>query len=112
MTKEEFVLKEMIMTRVRFIHAWKSVTASLAVKFALFAALIVAASFFVSVPHILKNMPSLFEIKGFAQFFVAAFLNTKLATQAITLGGLVVFFYMLRDIARVFRSGASGLRIA
>lgn len=91
------------MQRVRFIHTLKSVSTPFIAKFAVFAGLIAFAGFFVSVPHIVRNMPSFFEIGSFFQFALVAFVNTKIVIQGITLATVGVSIWMLRDLLRVFR---------
>ena len=103
MNYDDTVLKESIMRRVRFVYAVKNNALPFALKFAVFASLVAAGSFFVSVPHVIRNMPSLFEVKSFAAFFVAAFLNTKMVIQAISVATLALLFFMLRDIRKTFR---------
>ena len=106
MTKEELILKEQIMMRVRFIYGVRALPRVFVPKLAVLASLVAVAGFFVSVPNVLHNMPSLFEIGNFTRFVVSAFLNTKLAIQIVSLGSLAVTLFMLRDIAKVFRAGS------
>jgi hypothetical protein len=106
MTKEESILKDQIMMRVRFVYGVKSLPRVFIPKLALLASLVAIAGFFVSVPNVLQNMPSLFEIQSFANFFMAAFLNTKITIQAVSLGTLLIVALMVRDIAKVFRTGS------
>ena len=105
MTKEEQILKNEIMMRVRFVYGVKSLPRVFVPKLALLASLVAVAGFFASMPHVLRNMPSLFEVGNFTRFVVSAFLNTKLAIQIIGLGSLAVSVFMVRDIAKVFRTG-------
>ena len=103
MNYQDTILKETILMRVRFIHTVKNVGALFVAKLALFSGLVALAGFFVSVPHVLQNMPSLFEIKSFTQFAMMAFLNTKTAIQAITLGTLTLLLWMVGDLIKIFR---------
>ncbi|MDO8483155.1 MAG: hypothetical protein Q7S86_05055 [bacterium] len=104
MTKEESILKDQIMMRVRFVYGVKSLPRVFIPKLAVLASLVAVAGFFVSVPNVLQNMPSLFEIQSFANFFMAAFLNTKLSIQVVSLGTLIIIGLMVRDMMKVFRS--------
>lgn len=110
MTKEELILKKNIMMRVRFIYGIKSLPRIFVPKIALLATLVAVAGFFVSMPHVLKNTPSFFEIQNFTHFFVAAFLNTKFTIQVVLLGTLVILGLMVHDIMKVFRVQESALR--
>ncbi|GEM_PF-723399 len=105
MNRQEQILKEDIMWRVRFIYGVKSLPRVFVPKIALLASLVAVAGFFVSVPNVLRNMPNFVELPKFFQFVVAAFLNTKFAIQAIAIGTLIVLFYILRDIVKTFRVG-------
>src|SRR3989338_5616030 len=102
MTKEEQILKNEIMMRVRFVYGVRALPRVFVPKLALLASLVAVAGFFVSMPHVLRNMPSLFEIGKFMEFIAAAFLNTNLIVQAVMLGTLVLLGLMVRDIAKVF----------
>ncbi len=106
MTKEELILKEQIMMRVRFIYGVKSLPRVFIPKLALLASLVAVAGFFVSVPNVLHNMPSLFEIGNFTRFVVTAFLNTKLAIQVMSIVSFAVTVFMVRDITKVFRTSS------
>ena len=106
MTKEELALKQQIMMRVRFVYGVKSLPRVFIPKLAVLASLLAVAGFFVSVPNVLQNMPSLFEIGDFVRFIIAAFLNTKLAIQLMSLGSFAVAVFMVRDITKVFRAGS------
>lgn len=103
MTYEEMILKENIMRRVRFIWGFKRLGTVLTAKFALFAALVAGASFFVSVPNVLRNMPSFTQIGDFSQFVASAFLNTKVFVQLASLAAITLLYFMARDIVRAFR---------
>ncbi|MDO8590954.1 MAG: hypothetical protein Q7R65_03170 [bacterium] len=102
MTNQEKIMKEDIMRRVLFIYGLKSLPRVFVPKIALLASLLAAAGFFVSLPNVLRNMPSFLELPKFFEFLTAAFLNTGFAIQIIALGTLVVFFYMVRDIVKTF----------
>lgn len=103
MTQEEKILKENIMMRVRFIYGVKSLPRVFVPKLALLATLVAMAGFFISVPNVLHNMPSLFEVGNLIRFFVVAFLNTKIAIQVIGFGTLAVVFFLVRDVTRALR---------
>ncbi|MSU55327.1 MAG: hypothetical protein EXS46_02185 [Candidatus Taylorbacteria bacterium] len=106
MNYEDLVLKNKIMMRVRFIYGLKSLPRVFVPKLAVLMSLVAVSSFFVSMPHVLQNMPSLFEIQNFTYFIVSALLNTKLAIQIAFLGTLTVVGFMLRDIKNVILTGA------
>ncbi|KKU68142.1 MAG: hypothetical protein UX89_C0007G0038 [Parcubacteria group bacterium GW2011_GWA2_47_16] len=104
MTKEESILKDQIMMRVRFVYGVKSLPRVFIPKLAVLASLVAIAGFFVSVPNVIHNMPSLFEIGDFVRFLTAAFINTKFYIQAVSLGTIIIAGLMLRDIMKVFRA--------
>jgi len=106
MTKEESILREQIMMRVRFVYGVRALPRVFMPKLAILASLVAVAGFFVSFPNVLHNMPSLFEIGDFSRFIVAAFLNTKLAIQVVSLGSFAVAIFIVRDITKVFRAGS------
>lgn len=108
MNYEEKILTEKIMRRVRFIYSIKNNAPAFVVKFALLAFLVVAGSLLVSVPNVIRNMPSVFEIGHFANFFLAAFISTSIVMQAILLGTIASISYIIRDIVKTFRGAAIG----
>ncbi len=103
MNYDDQILKEKIMLRVRFIHNVKAVGRLLLARVALLATLVAAAGFFVSIPNVLKNMPSILDVSNVARFSLTAFLNTKLAIQIIAIGTIVLLFYIARDIVKAFQ---------
>ena len=109
MNYEDMVLRENIMRRVRFIYSVKNNALAFVAKFAVLVFFIVAGSFLVSVPNIINNMPSIFEIGNFVNFFMLAFLKTGLIIQAISLGTIAAIFYIVRDIVKTFRGGSQQL---
>lgn len=99
------ILIQEIMWRVRFIYGVKSLPRVLMPKVALLAVLFALMSVFVSMPHVIANMPSFFDVEQFFRFVTAAFVNTKLVIQGALLAGIILFGVMLRDITRVFGAG-------
>jgi hypothetical protein len=112
MTYEDLILKESVMRRVRFICFLRSNTSVFAFKFGLAAVFLIAGSFFVSITNVFNNMPSVFEVGQFANFFMYAFLKTEIVTQIILLGVLATLPYIYRDVSKVFRGGSRQLASA
>ena len=104
---ESNAVKQNIMRRIYFIYTLKRVSHVFAVRFGLLAALVSVGSFSVSVPNVLKNMPSLLQISKFFEFSFYAFLNTKLVIQLIVAGSVVVLFYLTRDVLKIVRNNRS-----
>lgn len=96
-------LKSDVMKRVLFIHGVKRLPAVFLPKFAVLSTLVALTGFSVSLPNVLRNMPSLFDVQKLAEFATSAFLNTRFAVQASALLTAVVLLYMLRDIFLAFR---------
>jgi hypothetical protein len=109
MNYEEKVLREKIMRRVRFIHLMKSNALAFAAESVMLAVFVAAGSFFVSVPNVINNMPSVFEIGNLANFVVYAFLKTEIVMQMIFLGALAAFAYIVKDILKTFLGGSRQL---
>ena len=102
MTKDELILKRDIMQRVLFIYGLKSVPRVFLPKIAALSTLVAVTGFLVSVPNVLRNMPSLLELPKFFEFVTAAFVHTGFLVQTIVVIVLMVFFYILRDIIKTF----------
>lgn len=96
-------LKSDIMKRVLFIYGVKRLPAVFLPKFAILSTLVAVTGFFVSLPNVFRNMPSLFETQKFVQFLTSAFLNTRFAVQAFAVLSLVVLFYLARDVFQTLR---------
>ena len=112
MNIQEQMLKDDIMKRVRFVYGMKALPRVFLPKLAALTSLVAVAGFFVSMPNVFKNMPSLLEIPQFFGFFTAAFLNTSSIIQALALGTLVVVLYMVRDIVNTFQGRLPALATA
>ncbi len=104
MTKQEQILKDNIMRRVMFIYGVKRLPSVFLPKLAILSTLVAFTGFFVSVPNVFRNMPNILDVQKFFAFSTSAFLNTRLTIQIISLGALVMFFYMLRDLFKVLLS--------
>jgi|SRR3989344_3167596 len=100
MNSQEIILKDNIMQRVRFIYCLKNLPRVFMPKFAVLASLVATIGFFVSVPNVLRNMPSFLETPKLLEFLTSAFLNTKFVTQAIALSAIIMLFYIIRDIVK------------
>ena len=74
MTKEESILREQIMMRVRFVYGVRALPRVFMPKLAILASLVAVAGFFVSFPNVLHNMPSLFANSDFIRIIVAGIL--------------------------------------
>jgi hypothetical protein len=96
-------LKSDVMKRVLFIYGVKRLPSVFLPKFAILASIFALTGFSVSLPNVIKNMPSLFETQKFVEFMMSAFLNTRFVVQAFTLVSLVVLFYMARDLVKTLR---------
>lgn len=103
MTKEEQILKQEIMMRVRFIYGVKALPGVFIPKLALLASMVAVTGFFVSMPNVLSNMPNILDIGNFMNFLMSAFVNTKLAVQMACMVATVVSLFMLRDVVKTFR---------
>lgn len=53
------------------------------------------------VAHVLQNMPPTGDISALARFWSAAFLNTNVIVQALTLLTLGSLLFLIREIARL-----------
>ncbi|MEK7575099.1 MAG: hypothetical protein AAB511_02625 [Patescibacteria group bacterium] len=112
MNIQEQILKDDIMKRVRFVYGMKALPRVFLPKLAVLSSLVAVAGFFVSMPNVLKNMPSLLEIPSFFGFFTAAFLNTSTTIQLLSLGTIAVLFYMVRDIVNTVQGRTPSLLTA
>ncbi|MES2087571.1 MAG: hypothetical protein V4467_01110 [Patescibacteria group bacterium] len=112
MTKQEEFLKQQIMQRVLFVYGLKRLPAIFLPKVAIFSTLLALCGFFVSVPNVLKNMPSLLETQKFLQFMTSAFLNTRLIIQIVAVAVVIVLFYMVKDLVKTFSGKVQALTTA
>jgi hypothetical protein len=99
----ELKLKRSIMRRVYFIYAIRTIFSKKSLKFipaALVAAELTPFLPFVSVRHVIINMPAITNLKDLYSFHVSAFMNTELIIQ-ISIISLVLVF-----AAYVYRAGS------
>lgn len=96
-------VKREVMRRVYVVFFLRKVVKPFMVKMGSVAALVLAATAFVSVQNVLGNMPSPAEFAAFGKFMLSAFLNTQLIVQAITLALAVLAVFAIRDLTRVSR---------
>ena len=62
-----------------------------------------SATVYVSLPHVLRNMPSIADVAAIWTFFSDAFLHTTAPVQLITLFGIFVGAWLASDVVRVLR---------
>ena len=100
MTSHE--LKIRIMRRVYVIYYVRRALSSRALKVYAFAAACLGTLSVVSVSNVVANMPA--DFAGIGAFLVAAFTNTQLTVQALSLASLAALAALVADIVRSFGS--------
>ena len=106
----ESKLKIDVMRRVHFIYWAKRVYHSVTLKVFLLGICMAFTTLSVSLPHILLNMPSLRDVVAVWKFLMAAFVNTQMNVQLLSLLALAVLVWLTRDIVRTIRGEAFASR--
>ena len=78
----------------------RKATSPVALQTYVLSFLVVQLLRFVSMPHVLANMPSLFEPVAFAQFHAISFLNTEPIVQLFAVGTISLSAWLVRGIVR------------
>src|SRR3989344_442874 len=99
-------LKNNIMRRVRFIYWFRKATSPIAVQTYVLSFFVVQLLRFVSMPHVVANMPSVLNPAAFVEFHTASFLNTEPPVQILAVGALSLGSWLTRNLMRDVRSVA------
>ncbi len=91
------------MRRVRFIYWSKRVYHSVTLKIFLLGTGMTGTALYVSLPNIVRNMPSIADVSAFSRFFVAAFFHTQMPVQIFSLFILAVLVWTARDLVITLR---------
>jgi|SRR3989344_7531110 len=98
MTSQELTIR--IMRRVYVIYYMRKALSPRALKIYAFIAACLGTASVVSVSNVLANMPS--DLAGISAFLVAAFTNTQVVVQALSLAALATLCVLVADIVRSF----------
>ena len=88
------------MRRVRFIYWFRKATSPVALQTYILSFFVVQLLRYVSMPHIVANMPSILQPISFVEFHVASFLNTEPVVQVFVVGALSLSIWLIRNIMR------------
>ena len=97
------LLKTKVMRRVKFIYWTKRLYHSYTLKVFLLGISGASATLYVSLPHVIQNMPSIADVASLWRFFSVAFLHTSMPVQLITLFAVGVIVWLAADLARAVR---------
>jgi uncharacterized protein involved in cysteine biosynthesis len=93
-------LETEVMNRVRSVYIMRNFVRPLLVKSVLLCGIIVAISFTVSIPDVIKNMSNLSEFAQYLSFISAAFIKTEFLVQIILLATIVLAFLFVKDVIK------------
>ena len=93
-------LNNKIMRRVRFVYWFRKATSPIAVQTYVLSFFVVQLLRFVSMPHVVANMPSVLNPAAFVEFHIASFLNTEPAVQILAVGALSLGIWLTRNLVR------------
>lgn len=91
------------MQRVRFIYWSKRLYHSVTLKIFLLGMFMASATVYISLPNVLRNMPSLADISASWRFFTTAFANTQVTVQLLSVLAFAVLVWLASDIVRSLR---------
>ncbi len=103
-------LRVRIMRRVYVIYYARKALSSRALKIYAFVAACLGTASVVSVSNVLQNMPS--DLAGVSAFVVAAFANTQLVVQLLSVAAAITLIVLLVDIVRSFAETPRVTRVA
>lgn len=94
--------KNIVMSRVRAIHAMRPFVSTSALCVVLALVSVYAVSRAVWVEMVLRNMPDITNVGALLSFFTYAFLHTGFAVQAFSILALVSSLFLVRDAFKSF----------
>ena len=101
MNNQDSIIKKNVMRRVYFINTTRKFTEPRVIKLGLLFVFVAMQSLFVSIPHVISNLQtSAHSLSGAYGFMVAAFLNTQLAVQVISVAIALVAIWFVSDFVR------------
>ncbi|MEK7080103.1 MAG: hypothetical protein AAB883_00125 [Patescibacteria group bacterium] len=102
MTNESLIHKN-VMRRVRTIHALRPFASTTALSVVLFLVAVWGIGREVWVARVVENMPSLADIGAVLRFVIAAFANTDIIVQSLSVLALAAFLWLIADGVRNLR---------
>ncbi len=111
MEPESSIVVKNVMRRVRFIHFGRKFFEPRVFKLGLLFLFVVLQSYLVSIPNVVSNLTnSARSFETLYGFLVAAFANTGLVVQALSVAMVVVAALFVRDLTRKSSRIALGAR--
>ncbi len=92
--------KQIVMSRVRAIHAMRPFVSTSALCVALVLVSVYAVSQEIWVAQVIANMPSVTDVAALSKFFAVAFLNTSYIVKAFSIVAVGSVVWLAREIAR------------
>lgn len=101
MNNQDSIIKKNVMRRVYFINTARKFTEPRVIKLGLLFVFVATQSLFVSIPHVVSNLGNAtHSLEGFFSFIMAAFLNTQLAVQIISVAIALVAIWFISDFIK------------
>lgn len=105
MDEQNVQLKKKIMRQVYFVYAWRMLFSPNGLRMLILAVFIAEISPFspyLSLRHIIANMPPLYNLKAVLAFHVSAFIHTQFIVQISLIAvAVVIATYVYRFIERI-----------
>jgi hypothetical protein len=98
------LLKTLVMRRVRAVHLMREFLTTTTLSVAAFVLALWSIGREVWVSRVFQNMPSLTNIGAVAQFYLAAFMDTRFIVQVLTVLTLGAFIWLTYNIFRLLRT--------
>lgn len=99
-------LRKRIMRRVWALYLWRKATSPVAVQTYVLSFFVYQLFLYVSMAHVVANMPSMLRPAAFVEFYFNSFVNTELLVQMIAVGVLSLGSWLIRSITRNVRAGS------
>jgi hypothetical protein len=91
------------MRRVRAVHLMRELFTPTTASVAVFVLALWGIGREVWVAKVFQNMPSITNVSAVAQFYLAAFMDTRFIVQILTVITLGAFIWLAYNIIRIFR---------
>ena len=92
--------RKAIKRRVAIIFIWRKLSQPIVLESIAFAGAGASFYFSCSVSDVIRNMPSFLNIHQLFDFSTSAFINAEVTVQLFFAGGVLVSFFLFRDIKK------------
>lgn len=103
MNEKDIQLKNAVAKRVETVFYMRTVVRPLIVESGLLVGSVTAMCLLISVPNIISNLVTFYNVSFYAPYLASAFLHTALSVQILSILSVVFFAVLTKDIIKNLR---------